>query len=221
MRFTPLLLLSLAACTGTAKEPVVQPTGRTEGVPTAVPAEATAKPTCLERMKILHSESVLQEQRSVGPAASDFQPAFAAAEIGAEHLAVKAVESFRVGGAPILWFAPDRRTAVVDARVFSDLVTADPLRFAPGQSAPVGRILVGRDALAGRDVAKLLIRAGIVRVYWHVEADVCLSTEEIDGGAYAVRVSGEHTYFTNGKNTDPFDFELRIAADGVITVARP
>jgi hypothetical protein len=207
------LVLALAACTGPVREPAAQPA---QPIP-----RAAAAPSCLERMRILHSESVLQEQRSVGPALPDFQPAFAAAAIGADHLAVKAVDSFKVGGAPILWFTPDRGAAVVDARVFGDLAAVDPLRFSPGQSAAVGRILVGRDVLSGRDVAKLLIRAGVVRVYWHVEADVCLSDERTEAGAYALRVSGEHTYFTNERNTDPFDFELRIAADGAIAVAKP
>ena len=199
----------------------MEPARPVDSAPAIAPTAAApiaAKPACLERMQVLHSESVLEEQRSKGPALPDFQPAFAAAKIGALHLAVEAVRSFAVGGAPILWFTPDRRTAVVDERVFGDLVTVDPLRFSPGQTGTVGKILVGRDVLPGRDVAKLLIRAGIVRVYWHVEADVCLSDEKIEAGAYSVRVSGEHTYFTNEKNTDPFDFELRIAADGAIAV---
>ena len=222
MRHHLVIIISLVACTGPATEPAVQPARPVESAPaitpSAVAVPTAALPACVERLQILHSESVLEEQRSKGPAAPDFQPAFAAAKIGALHLAVEAVKSFAVGGAPILWFTPDRKTAVVDERVFGDLVTVDPLRFSPGQTGTVGRILVGRDVLSGRDVAKLLIRAGIVRVYWHVEADVCLSDEKAENGAYAVRVSGVHTYFTNEKNTDPFDFELRIAADGTITV---
>jgi hypothetical protein len=223
MRHLLVVIVSLAACTGPARDPAVQPANPVDNAPAIAPpataAPAEAKPACLERMKILHSESVLQEQRSKGPAAPDFQTAFAAAKIGPDHLAVEAVESFAVNGAPILWFTPDRRTAVVDERVFGDLATVDPLRFSSGQTGTVGRILVGRDALSGRDVAKFLIRAGIVRVYWHVEADVCLADEKTESGAYSVRVSGEHTYFTNRENRDPFDFELRIAADGAISVS--
>jgi hypothetical protein len=180
--------------------------------------EAAAEPACLERLKILHSESVLEEQRRVGPAAPDFQTAFAAAEIGPDHLPVQAVSSFRVGGAPILWFAPDRKAAVVDARVFGDLAAVDVPRLAKGARAVVGKIRVGRDALPGREVAKLLLFAGVVRVYWHVEADVCLADEQSEAGAYSLRISGAHTYFTNEKNTDPFDFVLSISAAGEIAV---
>jgi hypothetical protein len=187
------------------------------------PADASVPATaCLEEFAVTHAESVLQEQRRVGPAAPDFQQKFAAAAIDAStYQAVKAVERFRVGGSPILFFTPDRKTAVVDAKVFGDLDAVDPLKMSPGQGAKVGKVLASAQALPRREVARFLILAGIVRVYWHVEASVCFKSETSGPDGYRLRVTGEHTYFTNKRHRERFDFEIGVSTDGSITVSLP
>jgi hypothetical protein len=178
-------------------------------------------PTCLDRFTVEHSRSVLSEQRSTGPGWDDFPTRFAAAVVDpATFLPVKAVADYRVNGQPILFFTPDRRAAVVDARLFSDLVVADPTRMRAGETASVGAAMpAARQALTGREIARFLILAGVVRVYWHVEAEVCLETETTKhDGAYEAAFSGTHTYFTNQRHEGHFAFTMKLAPDGNITV---
>ena len=176
---------------------------------------------CVERFSVQHADSVLVEQRRVGPGWDDFPTRFAAASVDhATFVPVEAVRGFEVAASPVLFFTPDRRSAVVDERFFSDLTVADPTRMRTGDSATVGTVRAGaREALGGRGVLRLLIAAGVIRVYWHVEAEVCVSSEAVapDGG-YEAAVSGTHVYFTNDRNEDGFAFTFRVAPGGAITV---
>lgn len=177
--------------------------------------------TCLERFTVEHSHSVLTEQRGVGPGWNDFPSGFAAATIDATALVpVQVVAGFRVDGSPILWFTVDRRAAVVDARVVGDLTAVDATRLRVGESAAVGRVQPdGRRVLPGREIARFLVLAGVIRVYAHVEAEVCLESEHTGpDGAYEVVVSGTHVYFTDDRNEDSFAFVLRVAPDGSISI---
>ena len=176
---------------------------------------------CLDRFTVEHARSVLSEQRSIGPGWDDFPTRFAASTVDpTTFLPVKAVAEYRVSGQPVLYFTPDRRAAVVDSRYFSDLAVADPTRMRPGEMAMIGAVReTARREMGGRALAKLLVLAGVVRVYWHVEADVCLETETASqDGAYEAVISGTHTYFTNERNEGHFAFLLRIAPDGAITL---
>ena len=135
---------------------------------------------------------------------------------------MRAVEAYRVDGTPILWFAPDKTAAVVNAAVFSDLTVADPTRMARGETAEVGILAASaRGKIAGRDVAKFLIHAGAIRTYWHVGSVVCLEAEGNRAGGYEATFAGVHTYFTHGERHGQFRFTLRLAPDGAIAVAIP
>jgi hypothetical protein len=186
------------------------------------PPQATpGSPGCLERFTVDHGASVLVEQRQVGPPMSDFPTRFAAVTVEkATYAPVKVVAAFTVGGAPLLWFTPDRRSVVVDAASFSDLAVVDPTRMRVGEVATVGTVREPvRQALSGRELTRFLILAGVLRVYWHIEADVCIEAESTgQDGAYQARVSGTHVYFTNDRHEGHFAFVLGIAPDGTITV---
>lgn len=173
----------------------------------------------LATFEIEHGRSVLNELRGRGGRADDFPTAFPAEAIGPDHAPVRVVEAFQVAGRPLLFFRPDLSAAVVDAARAGDLTVADPTRMRPDEEAEVGRVapeVVA--ALGGRGVLELLLRAGVVRVYWHIGAELSLEAERDDAGAYEADVAGTHVYFTNQKNEQPVAFTLRVEADGVVRV---
>jgi hypothetical protein len=133
---------------------------------------------------------------------------------------VKHVERFHVGGRPVLYFTSDHGLAVVDASAFSDLQVADATALGDS-TVVIGTVTpAARAALGDRGVVELLVEADAIRIYAHVEGEVCLTEEASEGGAYRARFSGEHTYFTNQQNTASMSFEVRIAPGGAMTVAR-
>ena len=75
-----------------------------------------------------------------------------------------------------------------------------------------------RAGLGDRGVAEFLIRADILRIYAHVEGEVCLVEESKADGAWRGRFVGEHTYFTNGEHHARLGFTVTVAADGKVTV---
>jgi hypothetical protein len=175
---------------------------------------------CIERLRVDHERSVLQEQRRAGPRAADFQDRYPAERIDpGAHTPVAVVEHHRIGGAPLLWFTPDRTRAVVDAAVLSELVVADPTRMDPGEEVEVGRLTErGLGQLGRRALVRFLIEARAIATYWHLGAALCLVAETQAGGAYVARFRGEHTYFTNRENRQRFAFEAEVTTDGRILV---
>ncbi len=177
----------------------------------------TARPVSLS---IDHGASVLTEQRRVGPPAFDFQDRYPAAAIDpATQVAVAVVAEFRIGATPLLWFTADRTAAVVDAAVLSDLVVADVTAMGPGAVATIGQLTErGRGQLPGRDLVTFLLRARAIATYVHIGAELCLFDERTDASGYQVRITGEHTYFTNQRHVVALEFEVTIDPTGVISV---
>lgn len=164
-------------------------------------------------------DSILAELRGRGGRADDFPAAFPAEAIGPDHTAVRAVERFQVDGRPLLFFRPDLSAPVVDAARASDLTVADPTRMGPGDEAEVGRF--APEVVAGlghRGLLELLLRAEVLRVYWHIGATLALEAERRDGGAYEADLAGAHVYFTNARNEQRVAFTLRVGPDGAVTV---
>jgi hypothetical protein len=190
--------------------------------PTVQEGNRTPPGACLDSYRIDSKASVLEEMRRRGVPAGDFYKSVTAEEVNRDtYVPVAATESYRVDGHPILWFTPDPKRLVVDRAVFSDLTVVDVTRMKAGQTLPVGVVTAGaRPKISGRDVVKFLMASRVVAVWIHAWADVCLSDEQAAGGAYRLRVSGEHVYFTNQENHSPFDFEVTITAAGEIAVSR-
>lgn len=173
----------------------------------------------LATFDIQHGRSVLVEWRGRGGRADDFPTAFPAEAIGPDHTPVRAVEAWQVDGRPLLFFRPDLSAPVIDAARAGDLTVADPTRMGPGDVAEVGRVTPAVvAALGGRGLLELLLRAGVVRVYWHIGAALALEAERHDGGAYEADVAGTHVYFTNERNERGVAFTLRVDADGAVRV---
>lgn len=175
---------------------------------------------CIARLTVDGHESVLDEQRSLGPRADDFFAHYDAADIDPDtYVPVQAVAAYTIGDTPLLWFTPDKTAAVVNAAVLSKLTVADPTRMSPGETAVVGQLTeLGRGKIGGRALTEFLIHSRAIVTYWHIGAELCLVEETDTGGEYRARFTGEHTYFTNEENVDEIGFIATISADGVITV---
>ncbi|MCB9564745.1 MAG: hypothetical protein H6709_11975 [Kofleriaceae bacterium] len=179
---------------------------------------------CLATLSIDHGDSVLAEQRRVGPHADDFWDRYPAVYLDPDtQVPVEVTSSFQIGGTPLLWFSEDKTHPVVNAAVMSDLVVADVTRMAAGGRAEIGRLTeLGLGRMPGRDLATFLIRARAIATYVHIGAELCLADETDDARAgYRAHFTGSHTYFTSKKHVQPLDFVVTIDPEGVIAVAVP
>jgi hypothetical protein len=178
---------------------------------------------CIARITVDGNDSVLDEQRSVGPRADDFFEHYEAHYIDPDtFVPVKAVARYKIGDTPLLWFTADKSAAVVNAAVLTTLTVADATRMGVGERALVGQLTeLGRGKISGRDLVEFLIHARVIATYVHIGAELCLRGETDTDGHYTARFTGEHTYFTNEENVDEFAFDVTIAGDGHIAVTIP
>jgi hypothetical protein len=164
-------------------------------------------------------DSVLTEQRGAGPPWEDFPRRYGSAAIAAGYSPVKAVERFRLGAQPLLWFTPDKRDAVLDARFSAGLEAVDVPRLGVGASKVLGSLSAeATRALAPREILEFLLRSELLRTYWHMGSELCLERESTTAAGYRAELSGEHVYYTNEENRDALAFAVEISADGVVAV---
>ena len=211
-----LVALAIAACGNPGTDPS-NPHGPTGKEPTAMPS-----PPCIEKIAIDHSDSVLSEQRRVGPRADDFPERFAAETIDpTSYTPVTVVADYTIDATPLLWFTPDRSRPVVNATYFTDLEVGDATRLKPGTPATIGKLVAAAQGkIDNRRLARFLLAAGVIRTYWHIGAELCLVSEELGERGYAAAFTGVHTYYTNEENRDAFTFTLTIATDGTLAISR-
>lgn len=206
-----LIALGLAACGARATAPPPTPEVAMKPPPPAA---------CLEQLTVDHGRSVLTEQRSLGPAAFDFQQRFAAADIDRDtQIPVAATAAFQIGQTPLLWWNAARTEAVVNAAVLSELRVIDATNLAAGSTEAVGQLSeLGVGHIAGRDLVKFLIAARVIATYVHIGAELCIVDEHDGPAGYQATVTGQHTYFTNAKHVEPLAFTVTIDPAGVIAV---
>jgi hypothetical protein len=217
MSATAILLVFGACVRATALDPEIGP-------PVATTPVEPPVTDCIARYALPDGESVLDEQRRVGPAWGDFPTRYRAAPIvpGDGHVPVGTVSRFSVEQRPLLWFSPDRTEAHVDAAWLSDLTVVDVPRLAVGEVVVLGSAGPElRATTAPRQIVDFLLHADVLRTYWHVGSELCLTTEETLDGAYRALFRGEHVYFTSEENRVPLAFAVAIGADGVLTVRGP
>jgi|GEM_PF-623131 len=198
--------------------PASKPTTRT---PTA--EEDTDVPQqCLQRFTVDSDQSVLSEQRSRAGEKrwDDFPKRYPAAYLDPDaQRPVDAVREFQIGATPLLWFTSDFSEAVVNAAVLSELTVVDATGLEAGARVQVGALTeLGLGKVAKRDFVRFLARADVIQTYMHIGSVVCLYDEREDASGFRLAVTGEHTYFTNEKNVDPFGFEVSIEPGGTIWV---
>ena len=104
--------------------------------------------------------------------------------------------------------------------MLSELKVVDTTGLRAGSREVIGMLgELGRGKIEGPELAYFLLRADVVQTYAHIGSSVCLVEERSDEAGYRARFTGEHVYFTNGEQRDAFAFELRLDAQGEISVA--
>ncbi|MCA9653456.1 MAG: hypothetical protein H6712_11200 [Myxococcales bacterium] len=178
---------------------------------------------CRATYTLDHEDSPSTELRELGGGGSDLQPRFPAAEIDpAEQRPVSATAGLGIEGRPIAWYSKALDVVVLDGAAFAPLRAVDATVVAPGAVESIGRVTAhAREALGDRGVLELLLRAGVVRSYWQLGADLCVSDEQIGEGEYRARLHGvHHLRRERGRRGEqPLAFELWIDAEGEITLA--
>lgn len=106
---------------------------------------------------------------------------------------------------------------VVDAKFFETLKRPDATRVGPGESFEIGRAKTD-EVLNPAVLIPFLLLNQIVITYWHTGAEVRLDAVEDDGRCFLF--SGEHTYYTNEKNTEPLRFQICVKDRMMILSAR-
>lgn len=184
--------------------------------PITLPAQIMNK---TDTMTFSRDSSVLDEHRSVGKNANDFQEAFTAMKIDPRTMSpVKAAAEFRLDDQPLLWFAADKSKVVLDERVFVDLTMVNVTTLGEGKTAVVGKIKEPGRKLAPRAVAWFLMRSGVLQTFVHLEATVKLDGEKNTGGRYEAVFFGKHLYYTNERHESAFRFRFIIEPDGTLRV---
>ncbi len=162
---------------------------------------------CLDQFSVSRDASPLQAMRAQGLRADDFPESYSAGVV--DRGKMKELGPF--GG--LLW-VDGTRVIADSALAASGLQVVDVTRLRAGERAIVGKWRKG----AGAEVAKLLLRAEVIRTYWHIESKICLEAESTKDGVWEGRYSGEHIYFTNERNVGRFAFSVRMEADGTVAV---
>jgi hypothetical protein len=127
----------------------------------------------------------------------------------AGYASIPSLVAYDIDGTPLLARNEDERRVVANERFFFDLTRADATRV-------TGRTAIGvfKDttfaSLSPAALAAFLLESQIVITYWHVEALLTRVMETETGKMYTARFRGEHTYFTNEKNSSSLDFALEI-----------
>jgi hypothetical protein len=163
---------------------------------------------------VLHREathSVLEAMRRRG-VCRDFPTAFSAAAINESQDPVPLLESYKVEGRPVFWFAKVGLSVVVDRRVFGGLKVVDATSLAVGEVQDIGRLTLPAK-LPLPDVAVLLVTADVVLTYAHIGSSLSMVCGEEDG-AFRAEFTGHHVYYTTEENRESLHFEVRIGPLG-------
>jgi hypothetical protein len=195
---------------------------------------------CRARYTIEHEESPLAELRELGGWRDDAQDRFPAGTMDpkTQH-PVTATAGLQLEGRPIAWFSPALDAVVLDGAAFAPLRRADATMLPPATaSAPrsepeaislrqvVGRVTPqARKALGDRGVLEVLLRIEAIRTYWHIGADVCLTSERSLDDAYRAELHGVHQWLVTSnasgrahKLEAGFAFAVEIDPEGEVSV---
>ena len=192
--------------------------------PAETPApEAMDFSKCLVTMDVDKSASYLTEVRDkMGFDLPDWVKSFPAKPVDKKKSKpLESGSSIRIDDDPIFWWDPENDVAFVDERFFGDLAVVDVPRMSAGDEAAIGTFK-GRvqNLIPPRQLVELLIRAGVIQTFWHLEARVCLVSETGGDTTYTGSFAAEHVYFTSEENRDAYSFDATVGQDGAITVKR-
>ncbi len=180
---------------------------------------APAGDGCARRWQQPDGETVLDEQRRRGPAWRDHPLALRAADAAARGPAIEALARFTLDGAPLLYFSPDLRQALVRDDAFGDLTVVAATHLRRGDVATLGVVRpAARHTLGELAILELLVRADIIQTYVHIGSELCIADPVVVDGVVAIAVHGSHTFMTNKLHRERLQFVFRIDAAGIMTL---
>lgn len=185
--------------------------------------EALDLTKCVATIEVDKASSYLTEIRSkMGFDLPDYVKSFPALPVDKKKAKpLESGSSIRIDDDPLFWWNPETKQAFVDERFFGDLAVVDVPRMAVGDEAAIGTFK-GRvkNLIPPRQLVELLIRAGVLQTFWHLEAKVCLVEETGGETSYTGSFAAEHVYFTSEENRDTYSFDVTVGQDGAMTVKR-
>ena len=187
----------------------------------AVSTEGKKDGQCLDRLKISRHdnpwwdlpERTWQEEANIKVAAVEINKG--TYEV-IPHLAAYSVNSEMLLGKDKV-----KKRVVINSRYFSTLAKVDATRLPAGTVQSVGKYLdTSFQMLSPRQIVRFLLEAQIITTYWHLESELCLTSETSGTDAYVSKFTGVHRYCTNQCQTDALAFTVRIDRHtGEISVA--
>ncbi len=170
------------------------------------------KPEAAIEEWVINAESFLAPLRKISVSLDVLPSVIRSAEIDPkQHVPVEGAKAF--------WVTPDKKSVVVDKKLFSDLTRANAASLASGKSAAIGTLADLK--MAPRDVVRTLLLAHVIQTYMHIEATVKLVKESQDDARYEAVFSAVHVFYTNQKNETAYSFAVILnKKTGDITVER-
>ena len=134
-----------------------------------------------------------------------------------KHQLVPWLSHLRVHNTPPFWIQRKDGVPVVNQRCFSDLAVVNILKHSRTTRNHLGRLVGTADP---QEVAVALIEAEVIQTYVHEESTVHLQETTQLEGIVRISFTGEHVYYTNEENIEPFAFSVFIQADGHLYAQR-
>ncbi|HEY3449603.1 MAG TPA: hypothetical protein VGK67_24835 [Myxococcales bacterium] len=203
------LALAFLLCSAAAPAPATPPAKDK-------PMDSTPAPQrCLAELAIDRGQSPWQGYTSSAEEEASGKHVAAVADLSklerVPHLA-----KYDLAGKPLLAIDRERRRVVVSGEHFGDLERADGTRSGVTR---MGTVHSAALKARPRELVLFLVEAQLVQTYWHLEAKVCLDSEEDGAKQYRARLSGTHLYFTSRRNEKPLSFQVTLdKATGALTV---
>lgn len=110
-------------------------------------------------------------------------------------------------------------TALADPSEWTDLAPADATALTAPVVVGVASVVV-RKATPPRQLVEMLLRSLTIRTFVHVEAEVCLESEQENAAQYVATFRATHTFYTQKKNVQPYRFSVTLDhTSGVVTAS--
>ena len=211
------LALSLAACAAPAAAPAKDPP-MTSSPSTPTPTPTPNGTKCLAELTTERGLSPWQGYTGSAAEEAAGKSVSAVADLaGLER--VPHLAKYDLAGKPLLAIDREKHRVVVSAEHFGDLQRAEVTRSGV---TLVGTVKSAALRAAPRQLALFLVESQLVQTFVHLEAKLCLASEEDGEKAYVARFTGSHLYFTNRRNEKPLDFRILLdKATGALRVESP
>jgi hypothetical protein len=132
---------------------------------------------------------------------------------------ISGFENEKINNALLVWHSDDGKQAFVNAEFFSDVNRIHLTRLDSRREVGIAKAALLAEWNAKR-IFQFLIRSNILSSYIHTDAELCLTDVDDNEETYEERYDAVHSYYTNQKNQDDYQFLIQIdKKTGLISVA--